>query len=247
VTEAEWLACIEPEPMLAFLDGKASDRKLRLFAVACCRRSLFLPLWNSGEWGEPSRRAVTIVEQLADGLVDAEAVRAASQGGLYRPAACAIACRRGEPVGSAAGQTAVIVRNEIAVWARFHVPGVRNVIDKTVATEAAIQTRFLRCIFGPVLYRQVALPRAVLTWNHGTVPAIARRIYDERAFHDMPILADALEDAGCTDRDLVGHCRRTRDSFPVRCAIDRDITAWTGPPEQHVRGCWVVDLLLSRE
>jgi hypothetical protein len=61
--------------------------------------------------------------------------------------------------------------------------------------------------------------------NHGTVPAIARRIYDERASHDMPIVADALEDAGCTDADLLAHCR-------------------AGGP--HVRGCWAVDLLLGK-
>jgi hypothetical protein len=57
------------------------------------------------------------------------------------------------------------------------------------------------------------------------VPAIARRIHEERAFHDLPILADALEDAGWTDQDILGHCRG-------------------GGP--HVRGCWVVDLVLGR-
>src|SRR4051812_38842799 len=71
----------------------------------------------------------------------------------------------------------------------------------------------------------VAADPAWLTWNHGTVPAIARHVYDDRAFHDLPILADALEDAGCTNADLLAHCR--------------------GGGE-HVRGCWVVDLLLGK-
>ena len=58
------------------------------------------------------------------------------------------------------------------------------------------------------------------------MPALARRVYDERAFHDLPILADALEDAGCADAALLEHCRG---------------------PAPHVRGCWVVDLILGKE
>jgi hypothetical protein len=65
-----------------------------------------------------------------------------------------------------------------------------------------------------------------LTWNNAIVPAIARHIYDDRAFHDLPFLADALEDAGCTDPDILGHCRSGGE---------------------HVRGCWVVDLILGKE
>ncbi|HEY1381779.1 MAG TPA: hypothetical protein VGF55_33580 [Gemmataceae bacterium] len=82
----------------------------------------------------------------------------------------------------------------------------------------------LRDIFGNP-FRPVAVEPAWLAWNHGTVPAIARRVYDERRFEDLPILADALEDAGCTNADLLAHCRG-------------------GGP--HVRGCWAVDLLLGK-
>ena len=57
------------------------------------------------------------------------------------------------------------------------------------------------------------------------MPAIARHIYDDRAFHDLPILADALEDAGCADAAILDHCRG---------------------PGPHVRGCWAVDLLLGK-
>jgi len=75
------------------------------------------------------------------------------------------------------------------------------------------------------MFRSIVIDPAWLAWHGGTMPAIARRVYDDRAFHDLPILADALEDAGCTNTDLLAHCRG-------------------GGP--HVRGCWAVDLLLGK-
>jgi hypothetical protein len=72
-------------------------------------------------------------------------------------------------------------------------------------------------------FRPVTIDAA---WTSGTVVKLAQAIYDERAFDRMPILADALEDAGYTNQDILEHCR--------------------GGGE-HVRGCWVLDLLLKRE
>jgi hypothetical protein len=63
MTEAEWLACTDPAPMLEFLGDRASSRKLRLFAVACCRR--IWPLITEAH----CREAVEVAERLADGLV----------------------------------------------------------------------------------------------------------------------------------------------------------------------------------
>ena len=80
-------------------------------------------------------------------------------------------------------------------------------------------------LIGPLLFRPVALNTAWLAWNDGTIPKLAQAIYDDRAFDRLPILADALEDAGCTDADILGHCR--------------------GGGE-HTRGCWVVDLVLGK-
>jgi hypothetical protein len=65
---------------------------------------------------------------------------------------------------------------------------------------------------------------AWLTWNDGTVRRLAQAFYDDRSFERLPLLADALEDAGCTDAAILDHCRG---------------------PAQHARGCWVVDLLLG--
>ena len=64
-----------------------------------------------------------------------------------------------------------------------------------------------------------------LRWHDGLLVSIARQMYASRDFLDMPILADALEEAGCTDADVLMHCRH---------------------PGEHVRGCWVVDLLLGK-
>lgn len=73
-------------------------------------------------------------------------------------------------------------------------------------------------------FRPVELKSDWLEWNSGAVRAIAQKIYDDSDFGGMPILADALENAGCAHSDMLTHCR---DAF-------------------HVRGCWVLDLLLAK-
>ncbi len=80
----------------------------------------------------------------------------------------------------------------------------------------------LRDIFGNP-FRPVAFDPA---WLTSTVSALATGIYTERAFDRLPILADALQDAGCDNEDILSHCRG---------------------PGPHVRGCWAVDLLTGRQ
>src|SRR5205814_4153340 len=75
------------------------------------------------------------------------------------------------------------------------------------------------CVFGNP-FRPVTLDAGWLAWNDGTVPKIAHAVYEGRRFGDMPILADALEDAGCSHPFLLTHCRSHG---------------------QPVRGCWVLD------
>ena len=62
-------------------------------------------------------------------------------------------------------------------------------------------------------------------WRTSTVLGIAETIYADRTFGNLPVLADALEDAGCEHADILSHCRG---------------------PGPHVRGCWVVDLVLGK-
>jgi hypothetical protein len=90
------------------------------------------------------------------------------------------------------------------------------------ASEQKMQSNLLRDIFGNP-FRPVTLdPR----WLSSTVLDLAHTLYDERVFDRMPILADALMDAGCDSEEIINHCRGT------------------GP---HARGCWVVDLILRKE
>jgi hypothetical protein len=84
--------------------------------------------------------------------------------------------------------------------------------------------QMIRCVFGN-LFRPCVVNPAWLTWNDGTVVKLAQGIYEERAFDRLPILGDALLDAGCQDNDILEHCRQA------------------GP---HVLGCHVVDLLTGR-
>jgi hypothetical protein len=84
-----------------------------------------------------------------------------------------------------------------------------------------VQCGFIRDIFNP--FRPVTIDP---TWSTLTVKHLAGAIYDDRAFERLPILADALEEAGCTNADILAHCRG---------------------PGPHVRGCWVVDLVLGKE
>jgi hypothetical protein len=84
----------------------------------------------------------------------------------------------------------------------------------------------LRDLIGDPFRPAPAVDPSWLAWNDGTVAKLAAAIYEERRFADLPILADALEDAGCSDAAILAHCR--------------------GPGE-HVRGCWVVDLLTGRQ
>jgi hypothetical protein len=208
MTEAEWLACTDPSSMLESLNNKASARKRRMFAIAWCRH----------EWhllsDVRSQRAVEVAEAYADGLATVDALDAAYDAAYeaaYELDQPGLGSRRNSALYSAGN---VAARN-------VSLPAFPAFEDGPIASQITI----IRDIFGNP-FRPVSLDPAWLTWNAGTVRKMAQAIYDDRAFDRLPILADALEEAGCTDRDILDHCRSGGD---------------------HVRGCWVIDLLLGKQ
>jgi len=131
MTESEWNSCTDPQKMLEFLRGKASERKLRLFYAYC------------------------------------------------------------DPVGALPDS-----EQEDRMW-RYEIRNIRDIVGNP--------------------FRPVAMNPE---WLTSTVVSLAQAIYDERAFDRMPVLADALEESGCTSQAMLEHCRREN---------------------VHVRGCWLID------
>jgi hypothetical protein len=191
VTEQEWLACTDPQKMLEALraSGKASDRKLRLFAVACCRRSW--PLLTD----ERSREAVEVAERYADGLVNRRALRFA-----FSCAADAFA--HAASTHTADPQAAAGVANAAHPEAGYYARCV---------TPRKGHPGFLRDLFGPLPFRPVTVPPA---WQTPQVVALAQAAYEQRGppagtldLARLAVLAGALEEAGCDQADLLDHLR----------------------------------------
>jgi hypothetical protein len=214
VTSAEWNRCTDASLMLAFLQGKVSDRKLRLFGVACCRQewSLF--------FDQRSKHGVDVSERYADGLATEEELRSAEgEAWAARDLIWERSVEEGtyEHTGWMAGEAA-----SDAAWAaqvEYDVSRLMNDLsDRHWRRRCAV---LLRDLVNP--FRSIQLFDA---WLTPEVVTLARHIYHDRDFERMQELAAALEEAGCHDRGLLGHCRSLA---------------------AHVRGCWVVDLLLGKE
>jgi hypothetical protein len=206
MTEADWLAHIDPQPMLEFLRGKLSERKLRLFTAACCRR-----VWNLLA-DERSREAVVVVERLADGSVTRKEWSAAR-------AEARAAAREDADLSNFSDQwrakqaAADALREDASEAARR--------VAHAYWRYRAKLAEYLRDVTG----NPFRPPTDVAPWRTPTVLALAQQVYEELDFGALRVLADALEDAGCDDPILLGHCRGE------------------GP---HVRGCWAVDAVLGK-
>jgi hypothetical protein len=201
MTEAKWLACKAPERMLDLLSDKVSDRKLRLLACACAAIS-----WQ--RLPEASQEALLVAGDFADGRASRGQLVAARETAAVAAAGTDEGPRRDVLACTYAGRADEVIR---AVLRSARKEPIRK-----------IWCHLIRDVFGNP-FRSGALDLASLT---PTVSAMARVIYDERQFDSMPILADALQDAGCTAPGILKHCRQ---------------------PGDHVRGCWVVDLILGKQ
>ena len=230
MTEQEWLACTDPQPMLEFLRGKASDRKLRLFAVACCRAAekhlgvgkQVHKLINTCEaYANANRHEMKLLglfRRAGDEVITAQRGRQHLPAGVPGWTFTGDRCDKGmvlETIMAACDpkDARAAALNACLIPADALGPDSVNRIQPTL----------IRDIFSLLPFRSVAVETFWLTF---TVRQLAEAIYQDLAFDRLPILADALEDAGCTNADILNHCRQ---------------------PGEHVRGCWVVDLLTGRE
>jgi hypothetical protein len=223
MTETQWRTCTSPEAMLNYLTERASPRKLRLYAIGCCRR-----IWHLFN-DERCRHAVEMAQRFVDGRVGEVDLSAAGQvvasvARVWGDASSAIA-RATQAIGGAAW-AATRSSAWLAAWdaawdarmaARDFIPGT------DWEQERAWQGGLLQDLFGNP-FRPSRLDPTWLVHDDKAVINLARVIYDEDRFGDLPILADALEEAGCWDADVLGHCRAS---------------------QPHYRGCWVVDAVLG--
>jgi hypothetical protein len=235
MTEDDWITATDPQSMLLFLrnSGKASERKLRLFAVACCRR-----IWHLLS-DERSRQAAEVAGRLADGLASEverlTALEAAAPAAEfeedspadYLPGASALNAIVEAHRSVKAEATAYCASLAFAVEEGVHPRGSPGLLVERIA-----QAALLRDIFGPLPFRPVTLHPSIRTWNDGIIPKIAEAAYQERALPSgeldrerLAVLADALEEVGADDL-LLGHLRG---------------------PGPHVRGDWLIDILTGRE
>jgi hypothetical protein len=216
MTEAEWQAATDPTPMILSLGDRVSERKLRLFAVACART-----VWDRLAF-DRMREAVDIGERFADGLAtEQERFRVMSD--LFALPSNAVRDRDHRFKNLTREENAAYLAALNAVVPIDGTPQ-RFVSRPTWQFAAEVtgdrQPGLLRDIFNP--FHPVTFDPA---WITPTVRSLAEGIYADGAFDRLPILADALQDAGCENADVLDHCRGD------------------GP---HVRGCWVVDLILGK-
>jgi len=183
MTETEWLACKKPQSMLKFLQGKVSDRKLRLLA-----------LWIAAKSETLDAEYMAACERHADGLATEDDRRLAD-------------VDKWAPAWEGAGMA--------LHYYEFHLAKIAG------RKLHEYQASMLREICGNP-FRPITLD---LSWLTSTVTSLANAIYTDRAFDRMPILADALEDSGCNNADILDHCRQ---------------------PAEHCRGCWALDLVLGK-
>ena len=220
LTEQQWFSFLDYPRMLnqvkrrykagRTLEGK---RKLRLFACGSCR----LLAWDL-KVPNSFRLMVETAERFADGELGMSSISIKADGNpfpkpTYGPSWYA---------AYAMQQTNHTTASQAARWTASHLVSTQPK-DKQREMKKRL-AEVVREVFGNP-FRAVEIDPAWLAWHEGAITKIAQTIYDERAWSDMPVLADALEEAGCHDTAMIEHLRG---------------------PGPHVRGCWVIDALLRK-
>lgn len=223
MTEEHRFACDDPMLMLQFLQesGRASDRKLRLFACACYRRKVALHAFT--------REVVEVVERLADGLATDDELEIAYDQAWRGP-------HPAPEAGWVASLSPMEAAEQSARWMAQHLslfadPSGTLRYRQVLALNTRAQAAWLRDIFGPLPFRPVTLSPSLL--KSEAVVKLAQDAYDHRHLPEGMLnrarvlaLADALLEAGCKNKEVLVHLHE-----------------WDG---FHVRGCWVIDLLLAK-
>jgi hypothetical protein len=220
MNEREWLECDDPIGMLSYLRAAGNDRKTLLFIVACMVRIWDMIAEEGHEW-------VRTAERVAEGEVDRRQLEyhddEVGESGLEH------AYDVGSPVEK--GVVYAVMEVFYGVWYSPANIGGTELGDAGVRPreeEKQAQARLLRDIFGNP-FRPVSCDPA---WQTADVLALAQAAYENRILpagtleaERLAVLADALEEAGCDNADILHHLR---------------------DPGVHARGCWAVDLILGR-
>jgi hypothetical protein len=199
--------------MLKALRGEASDRKLHLFACACCRQ-----VWHL--YTDPrGRQAIETAELFADGGASVDDLARASELAeqAWRDVRPTLQETQASAALRAAVWTASVGTGEWLRMARLNI---------SLCLDPAAQAEVIREIFDNPFDPLPPIDPGWYKWNGGMASMLARVIYHQRRFGDMPVLANALEEAGCTVPAYISHLRG---------------------PGPHVRGCHVLDALLGKE
>jgi hypothetical protein len=262
-TEAEvaWFTGTDPRPMCGLLRGTERGRKFRLFACACCRRVAHLLT------DDRSHHALDVLERFLDGeltlkeyalgeraVADACAAQARVVGGVESARGSSEADRVRMFASLLAAQAVADCFGNVATAAAdccgaLRAAGTAELVDdiqlretgdRIEAAERAAQAALLRDVFGNP-FHPVALDP---DWRTAPAVSLARRMYDAHDFGGMPDLADALQDGGCENERILDHCRYSSPLGVVHGGPPAAGRASRTSP--HVRGCWVVDLVLGK-
>jgi hypothetical protein len=220
--EREWLHKAQLISMLKLVHPMSSERKRKLVLVAFCRRLDHQP------YPEQWQEAVTRFEEWLEGAVSAQEFVEAKRRlervidslsnkqdlAFHRLYFASFLIEAGLP-GSALLDRLFTEKSQALDYVAF------GVVEGHFQKGRDAQCQIVRDIFGNPFHPITFDP----SWLTSTVLALARQMYDSRDFSAMPILGDALMDAGCSNEPILEHCRG---------------------PGPHVRGCWVCDLCLNK-